>query len=245
MMNMILHILRTMKSTRRTRKLNKLYSLKFNSQMENNIFTHVSEKSMKIGSHARLIGNKLSGNISVGSNTWITNSILSSKNSQVEIGKYTLMQDYTQAVAKHNKITVGNFCTIGLGTALASFAHCYHNYTSCYLDKRLLINKSTRNSYSSGGVTIGHDCLIGRRSYIGPAVQLGNGCIVFPNSVVTTSFEPYSIIAGTPAVKMGKRFSNKKIEYLNELNWYEWDQEKILKNMDFLLSPVKLEKVFL
>lgn len=50
-----------------------------------------------------------------------------------------------------------------------------------------------------GNIVIGNSCFIGLRCAIMPGVTLGNHCIVGINSVVTTSFPSYSMIAGTPA----------------------------------------------
>jgi acetyltransferase-like isoleucine patch superfamily enzyme len=48
-------------------------------------------------------------------------------------------------------------------------------------------------------VVIGEDCFIGAQSFILSGVELGQHCFVGANSVVTKSFPPYSVIAGSPA----------------------------------------------
>ena len=95
-----------------------------------------------------------------------------------------------------------------------------------------------------GKIILGHDCTIGLNSFIMPGVTLGNGCLVMPNSTVTSSFEPFSIIAGNPATCIGKRFSKQKVEYLEKLNYYEWEHDKIIKNLDTLLSRVSVKREF-
>lgn len=55
------------------------------------------------------------------------------------------------------------------------------------------------------GVTIGSGCWIASQAVLLDGVNLGNGCVVAANSVVTKSFPAGTIIAGTPAKKIGMR----------------------------------------
>lgn len=48
-------------------------------------------------------------------------------------------------------------------------------------------------------VTIGRDCLIGIDAYIGPGVELGDGCRVWPRASVYKSATPGTCLRGTPA----------------------------------------------
>jgi len=52
-------------------------------------------------------------------------------------------------------------------------------------------------------VRIGHDCWTGCNSVIGS--HLANGTVVGAGSVVTNPTEPYSIVGGVPARKIGER----------------------------------------
>jgi acetyltransferase-like isoleucine patch superfamily enzyme len=58
----------------------------------------------------------------------------------------------------------------------------------------------------SGDVTIGDHSWIGANSVILPNVSLGKFCVVAANSLVTKSFDDYSVVAGNPArlIKMLK-----------------------------------------
>jgi acetyltransferase-like isoleucine patch superfamily enzyme len=49
------------------------------------------------------------------------------------------------------------------------------------------------------GVKIGNDCWIGSGSIILDGVNLSSGCVVAAGSVVTKSFQAFSVIGGTPA----------------------------------------------
>ena len=54
-------------------------------------------------------------------------------------------------------------------------------------------------------IVIGNDVWIGTRVIILPGVKIGNHSIVAAGSVVTKSFEDYSIIGGVPAKLLRKR----------------------------------------
>lgn len=52
---------------------------------------------------------------------------------------------------------------------------------------------------SKGPVKIGARSFLGYRAAIMPGVTLGENCVVGANSVVTRSFPPFSMVAGSPA----------------------------------------------
>jgi acetyltransferase-like isoleucine patch superfamily enzyme len=61
------------------------------------------------------------------------------------------------------------------------------------------------NFYINNGKHFSEKIIIGANSWLGanvvilPGVVLGEGCVVAANSVVTRSFDAYSIIGGVPA----------------------------------------------
>lgn len=55
------------------------------------------------------------------------------------------------------------------------------------------------------GVTIGADVWLGAGSTVLPGVGVGDGAVVAAGAVVTRDVAPYSIVAGVPAVPIGRR----------------------------------------
>ena len=73
---------------------------------------------------------------------------------------------------------------------------------------------------------------------------IGNGAIIGAGSIVTKDVEPYSIIAGNPAIKRGKRFSDEIIELLEKSKWYNLEPKELLNYKEFINDPKKFaEKI--
>jgi len=62
-----------------------------------------------------------------------------------------------------------------------------------------------------GEVTIGNRVWIGYRALILPSVKIGEGAVVGACAVVTKDVEPFAIMAGNPARKIGER--NRDLTY--------------------------------
>jgi virginiamycin A acetyltransferase len=87
---------------------------------------------------------------------------------------------------------------------------------------------------TKGDTIIGNDVWIGYRATIMAGVKVGDGAIIAANSVVTKDVEPYSIVGGNPAREIKKRFSDEQIKDLLEIKWWDWEVERITKNVQHL-----------
>ena len=63
-------------------------------------------------------------------------------------------------------------------------------------------------------------------------VTIGNGAIIATGAIVTKNVSDYCIVGGVPAKTIKKRFSDKIIEALLKIKWWEWNDKKIAKNID-------------
>lgn len=87
-----------------------------------------------------------------------------------------------------------------------------------------------------GDTVVGNDVWIGQNVTVLPGVHIGDGAIIGANSVVAKDVPPYCIAAGNPCRVIRKRFADGLIAYLLELKWWNWDADKIFRNMEALCS---------
>jgi phosphonate metabolism protein (transferase hexapeptide repeat family) len=78
-------------------------------------------------------------------------------------------------------------------------------------------------------VTIGHDVWLGHGVYVMPGAAIADGAVVAAGSVVTRNrpVGPYEIAAGSPAKPIKKRFSDRIIDRLLKIRFWDWPREKL------------------
>ena len=72
--------------------------------------------------------------------------------------------------------------------------------------------KSSNHEMISSPVFIGNNVWIATRATILPGVTIGEGAVVASGAVVTKNVEPYTIVGGVPAKKIGER--NRELNYM-------------------------------
>lgn len=136
------------------------------------------------------------GNISLGNDCMIGHDVFLSaaRASQIEIGANCSVNTACHIVAVCG-IRIGKGTRIGEFCSVRDQNHQFEDPEVTIVDQ----------GFSGEAIEIGEDCWIGRGVIITAGVTLGKGCVVGANSVVTKSFEPFSIIAGSPARILRKR----------------------------------------
>jgi hypothetical protein len=51
-----------------------------------------------------------------------------------------------------------------------------------------------------------------------------------------SNVEPYSIVAGNPAVAIRKRFTERQIRALMRIQWWEWPADRVIRALPYMLS---------
>ena len=86
---------------------------------------------------------------------------------------------------------------------------------------------------------IENDVWIGHSVIIKQGITIGNGAVIGMGSIVTKDVAPYSIVAGSPAKEIRKRFAPEIIDKLQKIKWWEFDEDKLSKFAPFFTNPLK------
>ena len=87
-------------------------------------------------------------------------------------------------------------------------------------------------------INIGSDVWIGRGCKLkctnpDKPLIIGDGAVIASDSVVVKNVPPYAIVGGNPAKVIKYRFSEKIIESLLKIQWWNWDIDKIYENFKY------------
>jgi len=87
-----------------------------------------------------------------------------------------------------------------------------------------------------GNIIIENDIWIGANSTIMSGVKIGNGSVIGASTTVAKDIPPYSIVVGNPGKIIRYRFTEKQIESLLEIAWWNWAEDKIKSEAMLLWS---------
>ena len=186
-------------------------------------------------------------------------------NANIEIGDYTMYNDFVQDpldFEKNNvlyhypinkdKLKIGKFCSIACGAKFL-FTSANHKMRSLstypfpiFFEEWGLDVKNICDAWDNkGDIVIGNDVWIGYEAVILSGVTIGDGAIIGSRAVVTKDVEPYTIVGGVPAKSIRKRFDDKTILKLENIRWWNWDEKQIRKGIQAIQSGnmIELEEI--
>lgn len=172
------------------------------------------------------------------------------KNPNIIIGDFTYYDDFEDVenfeknVKYHfdfinDKLIIGKFCMIASDVKFIMNG-ANHLTTSLTSFPFSIFGSGWQNAMDGkefpkkGNINIGNDVWIGFNATVMAGVTIGDGAIIATNSTVVKDVAPYSIVGGNPAREIKKRFSKKIINKLSALKWWDWEIEKITKNIQNL-----------
>ena len=178
------------------------------------------------------------------------------KDPQIEVGDYTIYNDFVAdplLFEKNNvlyhypihreKLIIGKFCSIACGTKFL-FNCANHTLKSLstytfplfYEEWELEKSNITTAWDNKGDIVIGNDVWIGYEAVIMAGVHIGDGAIIAARAVVTKDVPPYTIVGGTPAKEIRKRFDGQTIQQLLILKWWDWSTDKIRQCLPYIME---------
>jgi len=125
----------------------------------------------------------------------------------------------------------------GLSSRVSLLGRLDHDYKDVDVPFRFAQYVGSRNMKGTylqeqDEVTIEEDVWVGHQSIILTGVKVRRGTVVAAGSIVVHDTEPYSIVAGVPAKKVGMRFTNEQI-ILHEKKIAEGNFRHSLRGFDY------------
>ncbi|HLO83178.1 MAG TPA: CatB-related O-acetyltransferase [Chitinophagaceae bacterium] len=172
------------------------------------------------------------------------------KNPNIVVGDYTYYDDFENVEnfeknVKYlfdftgDKLIIGKFCMIASGvTFIMNGANHLTDSISTY--PFAIFGNGWENAMAGkvypfkGNTVIGNDVWIGYNATIMAGITIGDGAIIATNATVVKDVAPYTIVGGNPAQEIRKRFPDDIINKLLEIRWWDWDAEKITRNVQYL-----------
>lgn len=172
-------------------------------------------------------------------------------NPNITVGDFTMYNDFVNDPAlfeknnvlyhypiNHDKLQIGKFCSIACGAKFL-FNSANHTLSSLstypfplFFEEWGLEKKDITNAWDNkGDIVIGNDVWIGYEAVVLAGVTIGDGAIIGTRAVVTKDVPPYTIVGGVPAKPIKKRFPEEVISALLDIQWWNWSEERIAKNI--------------
>lgn len=177
-------------------------------------------------------------------------------NPNISVGEFTMYNDFVndpmrfernsvlyQYPINHDKLIIGKFCSIACGAKFI-FNSANHTLSSIstypfpiFFEEWGLNIKDVAAAWDNkGDIIIGNDVWIGYEAVIMAGVTVGDGAIIGTRAVVTKDVPPYTIVGGVPAKPIRKRFDNETLDELLKIRWWDWQEEKIARNIQAIQS---------
>ncbi|MBA3721450.1 MAG: CatB-related O-acetyltransferase [Parachlamydiaceae bacterium] len=174
-----------------------------------------------------------SPNIIVGDYTYFDDR----RNGPEKFEEYNVLYNYDFSKVK---LIIGKFCAIAAETRFIMTGNHKLDAISTYPFP--IFQEGWESAYNifdlpvRGDIVVGHDVWFGYDSLIMPGIKIGHGSIIATRAVVVKDVPPYSIVAGNPGKVVKKRFDDATIDRLLQIAWWDWNIEKINRNLPLICN---------
>ncbi len=171
-------------------------------------------------------------------NTRKTNLILST--AKLKAGRFSFHNGRFYATG-HEFVEVGSFCSFGKNIVVYTSNHDT-NYacTQGFIYRKFFESNHPGErgdtpslARSKGPVIIKNDVWIGDDVKIMSGITIGNGACIAAGSIVTSDVADYAVVGGVPAKLLKMRFTEEVVNFMLEVQWWNWSDSKIKKNEVF------------
>ncbi len=172
------------------------------------------------------------------------------KNPNIIVGDYTYYDDFENVEnfeknVKYlfdfvgDKLYIGKFCMIAsdvkfIMNGANHLTDSLSTYPFAIFGSGWEKAMEGRSYPAKGDVRVGNDVWIGYNATIMAGVTIGDGAIIAANATVVKDVDAYSIVGGNPAYEIRKRFSSEDIARLLEIKWWDWEVDRITRNVHLL-----------
>jgi acetyltransferase-like isoleucine patch superfamily enzyme len=159
-----------------------------------------------------------------------------------EISEFTYGEPFILKYGGNSTVRIGKFCSIANGTLIILGADHRPDWITTYPFSRGIFRelggkiREKGLPRDKGDIVIGNDVWIGQGVTILSGISIGDGAVIAAKSVVTKSVKPYEVVGGNPSKHIRFRFSEKDIEKLLKIQWWNWDIAKMRENIELLTS---------
>lgn len=160
----------------------------------------------------------------------------------VQVGNYTYGTLYVLNFNTIEKLTIGNFCSVGPHVSFILNADHHLDNISTFPFKVKCLKTEQYEGVSKGDIVIDDDVWIGCGVTILSGVHVGQGAVIAAGAVVTKDIPPYAIVGGNPAKIIKYRFDSEKIKELLKIDYSKLTKEMVEKNIDNLYCHFENKK---
>ncbi|RWX78762.1 CatB-related O-acetyltransferase [Neorhizobium lilium] len=161
----------------------------------------------------------------------------------VTVGHNTLYNGECVVVGTADSpVSIGSYCAIGRNLTIMPVNHDTRFaaiqgtvYREMFGEGHPGESGLPSRSRSKGGITIGNDVWIADNVTILSGVEIGDGACIGAGSIVTKSIPAYHVAAGSPCRTIRDRFPVEVAILMQEIQWWNWSEEKIRRNKRFFL----------